>query len=710
MKENLIIIKTNEQFNELRKYLLDKDFVSFDTETDGIGRESRIIGFSVCAEADDESATGYYVILSYWDVPTQTMVELETKQNAREFMLILQTKKLIMHNAVFDCAMVENNFQVSLMPSVHTDTMILGHLLNENRSNGLKELGVALFGADARQEQMEMKESVHKNGGKLTKDQYELYKADADLIGRYGAKDAILTYRLFWLFTEQLYDQGLDKFFYEDESMPLLRGATYDLNTTGLRVDPDKLQRLKNELEAEIIEQRAFINKEIWEYVKDKYPGTKPRNTFNIRAPQQLAWLLFDKIGLEFHTLTDSGKDLCKALDMRPPYSKAAKRAFIAMCKQNHGRVYEEGKWNWKTKKMGRPKRISDPWKYMSAGKKTMKLLAEKYKWVEVYLAYAKNVKLLSTYVVGIQTRMQYNVIRPSFLQHGTTSGRYSSRNPNFQNLPRDDKRVKSCIVARPNKVFVGADYSQLEPRVFASFSGDKRLLECFANGDDFYSVIGVEVFEKHGCSLKKDEKNSFAKLYPKLRDAAKVVALSATYGTTAPKMAPDLGKTTEEAQEIIDNYFHRFPQVRELMLESHAQAKKEGKVENLFGRVRRIPEAQKIPKLFGDADHSEIPYEFRNVLNLSVNHRIQSTGASIMNRAAISCKKTFDELIETDIRWKEAKVVMQVHDELILEVPAELGEQAVLILKDAMENTVTLPGVALIAEPKIATNLADLK
>jgi DNA polymerase-1 len=105
--------------------------------------------------------------------------------------------------------------------------------------------------------------------------------------------------------------------------------------------------------------------------------------------------------------------------------------------------------------------------------------------------------KLLNTYIKGLGSKVQYGIIRPNFLQHGTTSGRYASRNPNFQNLPRDDERIKQCVTARPGKVFVSADQSQLEPRVFASYSQDKRLMDAFNGASDFYSVVGMEVYDK---------------------------------------------------------------------------------------------------------------------------------------------------------------------------------------------------------------------
>jgi DNA polymerase-1 len=266
---------------------------------------------------------------------------------------------------------------------------------------------------------------------------------------------------------------------------------------------------------------------------------------------------------------------------------------------------------------------------------------------------------------------------------------------------------VKACIVARPGKVFVGADYSQLEPRVFASLSGDPALKACFASGDDFYSVVGAPVFGRYDCSLVKDDKdpNCFAVKYAADRDAAKVVALSSVYGTTAPKMAPAIGRTMDQAQEIIDTYFEQFPDVLKFMLDTHEEVKRNGFVTNSYGRPRRMPAAMDIPAIYGKTPHARLPYEARKMLNLSVNHKCQSTGASIINRCAI---KFLNLIKEAGIEG--CYLVLNVHDELVVECFEEDQDDVKAILKYAMEETCTLPGVALVAIPVVAKNLRDLK
>lgn len=698
MIPNLIIIDDLTSLKKLQAYLIDKEYVAYDCETTGLTSRHEVIGFSICAEED----RAYYVALAKWEGSLKYIRKENYQQEAKLLIHSLKHHKLIMHNGTFDCMMAEAYFKTRLIDYLHTDTMILAHLLDENRRVGLKELGSSMYGEDASEEAKLMKESVKTNGGSLTKDNYEMYKADWQLMARYGAKDAWLTYKLFLDLVPELYKQGLEKFFYEDESMPMLRTVTYDLNTTGLQVDGKALTTLKKTLEAECLEAKDFIYQEIAPHIKDKYPGTKKANTFNIGASQQLAWLLFGKLELEFDKLTKGGKTACRDMGLKAPYTFKAKRTFITEC------IRQEGSWlrleALVNGKKVRGKKVRGPWAYIAADKAVLKKYASKFKWVERLLEYQRKMKLLNTYVEGIEERTAYGIIQPSFLQHGTTSGRYSSRNPNFQNLPRDDKRIKSVIIPRPGKTFIGADYSQLEPRVFAYYSGDKRLLESFDGSRDFYSVIGMEVFGKTDCTPQKDgSEKAFGIRYKKLRDLAKVVALASTYGATAHQLAPTTGKSIEDTQQDMDNYFEAFPGVAQMMLDAHELAKKNGEVTNMFGRPRRIPEAKKIQKLYGNTDHAELPYEARNLLNLAVNHRIQSTGASIVNRAAIAFHKSCKN---ANI---DCKIVLQVHDSLIVEGREQDAEIIRDLLKTAMETTTQLDGIALEAIPKIGKNLSEV-
>lgn len=698
MTPQLTVIDTTKGVVELQQYLCDAEYIAFDTETTGLTSRHEVIGFSICINESE----AFYVITASWNVEKQQLLYPEDDYKAEVLVLLgmLKNRKLIMHNGIFDCMMIQSNFKISLIKSLHTDTMELAHVLDENRRVGLKELSKQFFGNDSVVEQKEMEASVEANGGQLTKANYELYKGDPHLIGKYGAKDTLLTLKLFYKLVPELYEEFLAEFFYEHESMPLLRGPTYELNITGLQVDQQKLANLKKTLQAECLEAKDFIYSEINEHVKEKYPGKTKTTIFNIGANKQLSWLLFGKMKLEFNTLTKGGKTVCKALGIKMPYTQTAKRDFIAICENRKDEIYEsEVIVNGKKRK---PKKIKDPWSYIAVDKSALSKLASRHKWIEKLLEYQKKNKILNTYVEGLEERIQYGVVHSSYLQHGTMTGRYASRNPNLMNLPRDDQRIKECFVSRPGKVFVSADYSQLEPRTFAYYSQDERLMSAFDGSTDFYSVVGKEVYDKSDCTPQKEGAlDAFGVKYKKLRDLSKVIALASAYGATPHQLAPTTGKSVDETREDMEKYFERFPGVRKMMLEAHELAKSQGYVTNLFGRIRRLPEAKDITKLYGNADHWELPYEARRLLNMACNFRIQSTGASIINRAAI---KLYEHYEKADVY---CKIVSQIHDELVLEVEEKEAQNACILLQHFMETTSILKGVPLEAKPRISRNLA---
>ena len=691
MQPELKILNSPEEVRELVAYLQDKELIAYDSETTGLTDRHQVVGISVCAE----ESVAYYVVLAYWDIVDKCLRYNPLVPEVRGLLNSLKGKSLIMHNGVFDCMMADSNFQVRLIDSLYADTMILAHLLDENRPVGLKPLAAALYGEDARAEETEMKASVLKNGGTWLATNKEMYKADPQILGKYGAKDAWLTFKLFQDLVPKLVSAGLDKFYFEDESMPLLRGPTYDLNVIGMTVDVQELSKLKAALLAESEECKAFIMRELAPRIKDRW-GTK----FNLNSPSQLSELLFSIYKLEFGSLTKAGKEVCKYLNMRIPYVASQKRLFIAECLQRQGEMMSPPMIVNGKKKAG--KKLGTPWKYIAADKEAIKPLTKRYEWIQRLADYQKKQKLLGTYIKGVEERVQYGIVRSSYLQHGTKTGRLSSQNPNLQNLPRDDQRIKHCYKSRPGKVFVAADFSQLEPRTFASYSQEPKLMAAFDGTSDFYSVVGIDTFEIFDAvPLKAGPENAFGTKYKKLRDVAKAEALAFTYGATPFKVSKITGRTVEETADDRVRYFSKFPGAKQIMLEAHELVKKQGWVENLFGRKRHIPEAKMIGKWYGNVDHEDLPYEARNLLNQACNFRIQSTGASIVNRSIIAFYKMIRE------KGIDCQLVSQIHDELVIECSERDAEAVSLLLRHCMENTVILPGVPLEAIPTIKRTLA---
>lgn len=750
MEQKLITLRTRDEVLDLAESLVDKQLITLDTETNGVHIGCQIIGASLCADSE----TAYYIITAVWDKEKQQLVVDKDVSEALQMLLAtLSGKQLVLHNAIFDCRVIEDAYKLRLIDSVYADTMIMAHLVDEEGPKALKDLGTMYFGSSSTAEQADMKASVLANGGVWSDAKggnKDMYKADPELLAKYGAKDALLTFNLFYVLCEKLIDEDLTDFFFNAESMPLLRGPTYDLNTTGLRVDVVKLKKIELEMEHEIERLKLSLVDDIAPYIKD-------RPNFSITAPQQLSWLLFIKLNLPFRSLNDTGRALAKDLIGKLPYTDSERRKFIAAVTAERKKLehrladsepeYKQRISDLKTqlkavKKLNKTspdattelnikelgvkiksaedylKRLNSeinrlqPEKYIQADKAVLKDLAPRVDWIAKLLKLKSEEKLLGTYVKGIQSKLHYGIIHPRFNQTGTPSGRYSSSDPNFQNLPRDDKRVKSCIIARPGRVFVGADQDQLEARVFAALSGDDELIGAFKRGDDLYSVVGMKIFNKTDCVPKKEgSPEAFGIKYKALRNIAKQVCLASAYGTTAAKQAQVLrdenGKSLDinRCQKIIDDYFQLFPGVLKMMLDAHNEVKTKGLVRSIYGRPRRLPEGLIIGKRYPNIPHKELKYEDRSILNLAMNFYCQSGAGSIINRAGIAFDQKAKEL---NIQFKQ---VLNVHDEIVIECSEQDAPVVAVLLKDAMEKTCKLPnGVALIANPVIANNLADLK
>ena len=295
-------------------------------------------------------------------------------------------------------------------------------------------------------------------------------------------------------------------------------------------------------------------------------------------------------------------------------------------------------------------------------------------------------VKLNSTYVEGtipyINTKT--NRIHSSFHQTVTATGRISSSEPNLQNIPtRIDlgKQLRKVFKAKVGYVFIDADYSQIELRVLAHISQDEHMLEAFKNGEDIHKQAASKVL---GIPIEQVTKEQ--------RSAAKAVNFGIVYGISDFGLAEQLGTSRKKAKEYIQQYLEKYSGIQKFMNEIVEKAKKEGYVETLFNRRRYIPELKSsnyMVRQFGS--------------RVAMNTPIQGTAADIMKIAMIKVKEKLEEL------KLDAKIVLQVHDELILEASEKDKEKAKHVLKECMESATKLT-VPLEVEVTEANNWYDAK
>ena len=332
----------------------------------------------------------------------------------------------------------------------------------------------------------------------------------------------------------------------------------------------------------------------------------------------------------------------------------------------------------------------------LPAGKKTQKgystsadileKLKDAHPIIPVILEFRTLSKLYSTYVAGMLPLIAPDGrIHAHFQQAVTATGRLSCTEPNLQNIPvRTElgRQLRKAFVAgSADQILIGADYSQIELRVMAHMAGDKELIEAFSGGHDIHKETASKVF---GVPLDQ--------VTPQLRSNAKAVNFGVIYGMSGFGLAEELTISRKQADQYIKDYFERFKGVKAFMDGCVAQAKQAGTVRTLYGRKRTIPEinaSQFTVRQLGE--------------RLAMNSPIQGTAADIIKIAMI---KVYDELAD---KYPSAKLILQVHDELIIEARKEDAEGVAALLKTSMENAAHLK-VKLEAAENIADNWYDLK
>lgn len=329
----------------------------------------------------------------------------------------------------------------------------------------------------------------------------------------------------------------------------------------------------------------------------------------------------------------------------------------------------------------------------LPAGKKTrtgwstnadiLEKLRDKHPIVREVLEYRELTKLKSTYTDGLlKTIASDGRIHTKFQMTVTDTGRLSSREPNLQNIPVRRELgagIRRMFVAGPGNVLVDADYSQIELRLLAHISGDETMKNAFLTGEDIHAVTASQVF-----GIPLDEVTAH------MRSQAKAVNFGIVYGISAFSLSQDIGVFPNEAKIYIDTYMEKYHGVREYMASIIAQGKEQGYVQTLFGRRRYLPELSASNfnvRSFGERVARNMP--------------IQGTAADVMKLAMIRVHKR----LKTEL--PEARLLLQVHDELIVECPEVFAEKAAVILKEEMEGAVAW-SVPLTADAGIGKSWAD--
>jgi DNA polymerase-1 len=403
---------------------------------------------------------------------------------------------------------------------------------------------------------------------------------------------------------------------YDDIDLPLV-SVLARMEIAGIKIDTEVLAEMSQRLERES-SQKA---REIWE---------KCGIEFNINSPRQLGDVLFNKLNLTKPFKYGKGKTISTAVDVL------------------------EG-------------------------------LASEHEVPRLVLDYRQLSKLKSTYVDALPALLNPATRRlhTTFNMAGSATGRLSSINPNLQNIPiRTElgREIRASFVAEQGNVLLAADYSQIELRLLAHFSGDPLLVDAYRRGDDIHTLTASQVFGVDPNAINAEH-----------RRRAKAVNFGIVYGLSPFGLSQQIGIDTKEAKRFIDAYFENYSGVRGFIDRTLEQARAESRVSTLFGRIRPIPDIlSKNPNLRGFAERT------------AVNTPLQGTAADLIKLAMIR--------IDAELRERKLKtrMLLQVHDELVFEVPEDEIETVRKLVTQQMENACDLK-VPLNVEVGVGPNWRDL-
>ncbi len=411
-------------------------------------------------------------------------------------------------------------------------------------------------------------------------------------------------------------------FVVNDIEKPLIP-ITQEMKSIGIKIDTVRLNELSKKYHTEL----DSLEKKIWKIVGEE---------FNISSPKQLSEMLFVKMGL------------------KPKNQK-------------------------KTPSGG-----------FSTKESELEKLREEHPIAGLILEYRELSKLLGTYIDTIPTQVdEKNRLHADFLQAGTTTGRMASQNPNLQNIPNKTdlgREIRKSFIAEKGWKLVAFDYSQIELRIAAFLSGDKKLLEIFKNGQDVHTAVASEVFGVEPENVTKE-----------MRRKAKVINFGVMYGMGVMALKQNIESSKEEAQQFLDGYFNKFFGLAEYLEKVKRETAQKGFTETFFGRRRYFPDI-----------NSRLPFMKASAERMAINAPIQGTEADIIKLAMIEVDKF---LTGKNIK-QDVKLLLQVHDELVYEIKENIVDSVAGEIKKIMENIIDpkkVSGIVCVANASSGDNWGEM-
>ncbi len=581
------IIQTQVELDELVETLKKVPMLSVDTETIGLGRTVPICGICLAWEAE----AGVYVPM----VSPQQEQHLDSQTVLETLRPILENQSIPKcgHNLKYD-ALVLQHAGVPLR-GIAFDSMIAAQLLGMTKRS-LDHLAMELLGH-------QMIPISHLIGAKGSQ-QTTMDTVSLDQMVDYAAEDADISLRLYHKLEPQLQEQEMENL--TAVEMPLVQ-VLADMETKGIRIDPDALLAQKTDLTARMVELKDKIYEAVGE-------------PFNVDSPKQLADILFNKLGMPIIKRRKTG-----------PSTDVEVLEKLAM---------REG--------------IPEPAASVPG----------------LILEYRRFAKLVNTYLDNLRESMDKHDgrIHASFQQLGAATGRLSSNSPNLQNIPvRTDvgRQIRKAFIPQEGYKLICADYSQIELRILAHLSQDPALLEAFARDEDIHAAVAAQVYDVPLAEVSSEQ-----------RASAKVINFGIVYGITAFGLSRRIENLNpKQAQKLITDYRTRFKGIDQFLHQCVGEALQNGYVTTILGRRRAIPQID------------------------STNANTRSLGERLAINTVVQGSATGDLIKKAMVQLSQRierdnlpmRMLCQIHDELIFEVPADQATQQAQIIKQEMEQAMTL-------------------
>ncbi len=431
---------------------------------------------------------------------------------------------------------------------------------------------------------------------------------------------------------EELKKKNLDELYFEME-LPLIE-ILNEANRVGIKMDREKLQKLLQKYD----KKKNILVEEIYNLAGQ---------TFNLNSPKQLGEILFEQLKIQESKTGEKEKKIKKTTG-----GKLSTRADV----------------------------LED--------------MKENHEIVPKILEYREVEKMINTYLEPLLAHSTFDGrVHTTFIQTGAATGRFASTNPNMQNIPvkgEEGKELRSCFIADENKIFISADYSQIELRVAGILSSDQYLIETYEKGEDIHTMIACRMFKKSPEEITKDERN-----------AAKAINFGIFYGMGVTAIKNNLKVERNIAQAFYDSYTIAVSTLMKYLKDTIEKTKDLGFTETLYRRQRQVKE------LF-----SSIPMIRAQGERIAMNAPIQGTAADIIKWAMVDFKKKCEEK-----KWGDkVNFILQIHDELLFEVDENLKDEVQKELKKVMEAVldkhapkIDFTKIPLVANIKIGKNWGEM-